>query len=72
MFFEGNEVMILAPEDLNFKFQGDFLIRAKDVAQIVEYATTDKFVSLVKEKYIYKVKTTDLSNSPKWENRKLN
>ncbi|MEK5027377.1 hypothetical protein [Paenibacillus sp. FSL M7-1046] len=37
-FFEGqHEVMILTKADINIEFKGDFLIRAKDVATVLEY-----------------------------------
>lgn len=69
IMFEGNEVMILMPEDVNFKFKGDFLVRAKDSASVLDYKQTNDFVSLIKPKYIYKVKNSDLAKS---QNRKLN
>lgn len=67
--FEGKEVMILTKEDVNFEFKGDFLIRAKDVSSILGYSQTNDFVSLIKSKYVYKVKNSDLAKS---QNRKLN
>lgn len=67
--FEGNEVMILTKEDVNFEFKGDFLIRAKDVSSILGYSQTNDFVSLIKLKYVFKVKNSDLAKS---QNRKLN
>lgn len=59
--FEGKQVMILFPEDVNFQFKGDFLIRAKDVAEILEYASTQKFTDVVKEKYLVKVSNSNLT-----------
>lgn len=66
--FEGqHEVMILTKEDVNFDFKGDYLMRAKDGANALEYTQTKAFVNLINPKYVYTVKNSDL---PKWENRK--
>ncbi|MCF2717856.1 Bro-N domain-containing protein [Paenibacillus sp. UKAQ_18] len=70
MFFEGKHpVMLLMPEDVNFQFKGDFLVSAKDAAFVLEYSQTNDFISLIKPKYVYKVKNSDLAKS---QNRKLN
>jgi prophage antirepressor-like protein len=71
LLFEGHEVMMLGREDVNFKFKGDFLVRAKDVSEVLEYYSTLKFTTLIKDKYLFKVKNEDISIYPKWENRKL-
>lgn len=68
--FEGQyEVMIITKEEVNFEFKGDFLVRAKDVAAVLGYSQTNDFVSLIKTKYIHKIKNSDLAKS---QNRKLN
>lgn len=69
ILFEGKyPVMILMPDDVDFEFKGDYLASAKDIAFILEYSQTNDFVSLVKDKYIYKVKNSNLA---KPQNRKL-
>ncbi|MCY9764805.1 phage antirepressor KilAC domain-containing protein [Paenibacillus alvei] len=70
--FEGREIMLLFPDDVNFKFIGDFLISAKDAALVLEYSSTDKFTNIIREKYLYRVKNNDISDSPKREIRRLN
>jgi anti-repressor protein len=69
MAFEGQQVMILLKEDVDFKFKGDFLVRAKDASGILEYAQANDFVNIINPKYVYKVKNSDLAKS---QNRKLN
>ncbi len=59
--FEGKKVVILFADDVNFQFKGDFLIRAKDVADILEYASTQKFTDIIKEKYLILVKIFSLT-----------
>lgn len=59
--FEGKKLMILFADDVNFQFKGDFLIRAKDVAEILEYASTQKFADIVKEKYLVLVRNSHLT-----------
>ncbi|MEK4008330.1 phage antirepressor [Paenibacillus sp. FSL H3-0333] len=71
LLFEGHEVMILSKEDVKFEFKGDFLVRARDVSEILEYSLTVRFVEVIKDRYIYKVKNDDISILPKRENRKL-
>jgi anti-repressor protein len=61
--FEGKQVVILLPEDVNFPFKGDFLIRARDAAEILEYATTQKLTELVKEKYLILVRNSGLTKT---------
>jgi anti-repressor protein len=56
--FEGREVTILLPDDVNFQFKGDFLIRAKDVAEILGYGQTKDLTALVKEKYAVLIKNS--------------
>jgi anti-repressor protein len=70
--FEGKQVMILFPEDVNFQFKGDFLIRAKDVAEILEYAKTQNFTDVVKEKYLVLVKNSDYAKSVSTNSVRLN
>lgn len=70
MKFENqHEVMLLTKEDVNLDFKGDFLIRAKDVADVLGYDQTKGFVKCIKPKYVYTVRNSDF---PKRENRKLN
>lgn len=71
LFEDRYEVTILTQEDVIIDFKGDFLVRAKDVANVLEYASTDKFTNIIKKKYLILVKNSDISNSPKWWNRKL-
>lgn len=68
VIFGGQEITFLFPVDVNFKFTGDFLIGAKDVATVLDYRQTNDFVSLIKPKYIHKVKNSNLAKS---QNRKL-
>lgn len=72
ILFEGHKVTILFPEDVNFRFTGDFIISAKDTAMVLGYSSTDKFINIIKEKYLYRVKNSDISDSPKRGIRKLN
>jgi len=60
------EVMILTKQDVDFDFKGDYLIRAKDGANALEYNQTKAFVNLINPKYVYTVRNSDF---PKWENR---
>lgn len=69
MAFEGHEVMVLAKDDVNIEFKGDFLVRARNVSDVLEYSQTTDFVSLIKPKYVYKLKNSDLAKS---QIRKIN
>lgn len=63
--FEGKEVLVLSPSDVNLKFLGDFLIRAKDVASVLEYqgrSATSEVLKFCKSKHIYSVKNSDMVN----------
>lgn len=63
--FEGNEIMILLPGDVTFKFKGDFLIRAKDVAVALEYMgekATTHVLKFCKGDQIYHVNNSNLLN----------
>ncbi|MCM3130931.1 phage antirepressor KilAC domain-containing protein [Paenibacillus sp. MER 78] len=65
VLFEGHEVLILFPNDINFKFTGEFLIRAKDVATALEYrgqSSTNEVLKFCKEKHVYLVKNSDMAN----------
>lgn len=71
MLFEGKEIMVLFPNDINFKFIGDFLIRAKDVASVLEYkgkTATSNVLKFCKETHVYEVQNSNLLNQ---EVRKL-
>ncbi len=65
--FEGKKLTILFADDVNFQFKGDFLIRAKDVAEILEYASTQKFADIVKEKYLVLVRNSHLTKMVEWK-----
>ncbi|KKO51161.1 phage antirepressor KilAC domain-containing protein [Paenibacillus sp. DMB20] len=65
ILFEGNEVIILMPQDVNFKFNGDFLIKAKDVASVLEYqgtSATQEVLKFVKQNQVYLVKKSNMVN----------
>ena len=67
--FNANEVLLLLPEDVVVEFKGDFLVSAKDVANMLGYSQTIKFVELIRDKYQVKLKPSDLRNR---EIRKIN
>ncbi|GJM72953.1 antirepressor [Paenibacillus macerans] len=63
--FEGHNVAILFPNDVNFQFVGDFIISAKDVASVLEYkgaSATSEVLKFCKDKHIYIVKNSDMAN----------
>lgn len=66
MMFEGrHEVMILTKEDVNFDFKGDFLIRTKDVANVLEYqgtSATQEVLKFAKENQVFLVKNSNMVN----------
>lgn len=65
VLFEGQKIAILFPEDVNFKFSGDFIISAKDVASVLEYkgaSATSEVLKFCKDKHIYIVKNSDMAN----------
>ncbi|WP_010278893.1 BRO family protein [Paenibacillus senegalensis] len=66
VLFEGqHEVMILFPNDVTFPFEGDFIIRAKDVAAILEYrgkTATSNVLKFCKDEHIYHVSDSNLLN----------
>ena len=65
MLFEGREVIILFAEDVDFKFEGNFIIGAKDLALSLEYqgeSATNHVLKFCKEKHIYHVKNSDILN----------
>lgn len=72
MMFEGREILILLADDVDFKFEGDFLIHAGDVAVILAYAKTENVYRHCKQKHIYVVKNANISDSPIRVIRKLN
>ncbi|MEK4059332.1 MULTISPECIES: BRO family protein [Paenibacillus] len=65
-FFEGqHEVMILTKADINIEFKGDFLIRAKDVATVLEYqgeTATNNVLKFCKEVHIHTVRNSNILN----------
>lgn len=64
MLFEGHEILILMKDDVNFDFKGDFLIRAKDVATVLEYkgtSATQEVLKFVKRNQVYLVKNSDMA-----------
>lgn len=72
MMFEGKEVLVLSPEDVNLKFLGDFLIRAKDVADVLDYqgrSATSEILKFCKSNHVYSIKNSDMA---KRHIRKLN
>jgi prophage antirepressor-like protein len=73
MVFEGrHEVMILTKADVNFDFKGDFLIRAKDVAVVLDYqgsSSTTEILKFAKDDQVFMVKNSDMVNR---HDRKLN
>lgn len=70
--FEGQEVMILFKEDVNFDFHGDFLILAKSVSTVLEYARTEEVTKFCKKGQVFIVKNSDISVSALNRIRKLN
>lgn len=64
--FDGqHEVMILLKEDVNFSFNGDFLIRAKDVATALEYqgtSATQEVLKFAKKDQVFLVKNSNMVN----------
>ncbi|MNS17578.1 hypothetical protein D3C72_492560 [compost metagenome] len=63
--FDGRKVSILLPEDVYFTFTGDFIISAKDVADVLEYqgkSATSHVLKFCKEDHIYHVSDSNLSN----------
>jgi anti-repressor protein len=72
VLFEGeHEVMILFKGDVNIDFQGDFLIRAKDVAAVLEYqgtSATQEVLKFVKADQIIMVRNSNMVNR---HNRKI-
>lgn len=72
VLFEGQEVTILFPEDVNFKFKGEFLILAKDVADSLKYARTEEISKFCKREHVFLVKNNQISSSAIHRNRKLN
>jgi anti-repressor protein len=76
MAFEGqHEVMLLMKEDVNFDFNGDFLIRAKDVGTVLEYEgsnATKEILKFCKKSQIFIMKNSDISESVNRTHRKLN
>lgn len=73
MVFEGDhEIMLLIKSDVLFEFKGDFLIRAKDVASVLEYngtSGTQEILKFAKSDQVYLVKNSDMA---KRHIRKLN
>lgn len=61
--FEGKPIVILLPEDVNFQFKGDFLIRVKDVAEVLGYGQSKDLAALVKEKYVVLMKNSAFAKS---------
>ncbi|MDH6673191.1 prophage antirepressor-like protein [Paenibacillus sp. LBL] len=72
ILFEGQEVTILLPEDVNFQFKGDFLILAKNVANSLEYARTEEISKFCKKEHVFLVKNNQISSSAIHRIRKLN
>lgn len=70
--FENHEVMILFPGDVNFKFEGEFIVHAGDFSKALEYSKTENVYRHCKEKHIYNVKNGNISDSLKRGIRKLN
>lgn len=65
MLFEGHEVIVLFANDVGFKFEGDFIIGAKDLAISLEYqgeSATSHVLKFCKDKHIYHVKNSDILN----------
>lgn len=65
MVFEGNHVMVMFHQDVNFEFEGDFIIRGKDVADVLEYrgeSATFEVLKFCKDKHVYHVKNSDMVN----------
>lgn len=66
MMFEGrHEIIVLFAEDVNFKFEGDFIISAKDVAVVLEYqgeSATNHVLKFCKEKHVYHVSNSNILN----------
>lgn len=63
--FAGNEIMILAKDDVNFDFMGDFIISAKAVATVLEYRgekATSNVLKFCKDNHIYAVNNSNLLN----------
>ncbi|MEK4185675.1 phage antirepressor [Paenibacillus sp. FSL L8-0494] len=64
MMFEGNEVIVLLPGEVNFEFKGEFLIRAKDVANVLGYqgtSATQEVLKFVKTDHVILVKNSDMA-----------
>lgn len=73
LLFEGqHEVMILLKEDVKFDFNGDFLVLAKSVSAVLEYARTEEVTKFCKEGQVFLVKNSDISASALNRTRKLN
>ncbi|MFW5437086.1 phage antirepressor KilAC domain-containing protein [Paenibacillus apiarius] len=65
VLFEGKEISFLLPDDVSFNFKGDFLIKAKDVADVLEYrggSATSEVLKFCKDNHIYHVKNSDMAN----------
>lgn len=66
VLFEGrHEVLILFLDDVAFSFKGDFIIRAKDVADILEYkgaSATNEVLKFCKDEHIHLVRNSDMVN----------
>ncbi|WP_051236352.1 BRO-N domain-containing protein [Paenibacillus pinihumi] len=66
VLFEGqHEVLLLFTDDVSIPFKGDFIIRAKDVASILEYkgaSATNHILKFCKENHIYQIKNSDILN----------
>lgn len=63
--FEGYDVAILFPNDVNFQFVGDFIISAKDVATVLEYQgdrATNHVLKFCKESHVYTISNSNLLN----------
>ncbi|MBB6694371.1 hypothetical protein H7B90_23525 [Cohnella xylanilytica] len=66
MMFEGShEVMILLQSDVDFDFKGEFLIRAKDIAHVLEYqgsSATQEVLKFTKEDQVFIVRNSNMVN----------
>ncbi|AGR47163.1 prophage antirepressor [Brevibacillus phage Jimmer1] len=72
MLFEGHEIVVLFKEDVKFDFQGDFLILAKNVATVLDYARTEEVTKFCKKEQVFVLKNSDISVSALNRIRKLN
>jgi prophage antirepressor-like protein len=56
---------MLLPDEVNFSFVGDFIISAKDVANVLEYEgdrATNHVLKFCKEAHVYQVRNSDILN----------